>query len=126
MIIISVRNKYVERAMDRADREKWNSMGLNLLLLKMEAGDLPIVIRDGRIWGFEMDMQELERAYRKAWSFPDMQPPNCAHYIGYRMHQTGKYLYWKDSEGNYWYDTERGMAFKEAMEEARKKKMASS
>lgn len=111
--------------MDRVDREKWNNMRLNLLLLKMEAGNLPIVIRDGRIWGFEMDMQELEQAHRKAWSFPDIQPPNNAQYIGYRMHKTEKYLYWKDSEGNYWYDTERGMAFKEIMEEAQKKKMAS-
>lgn len=112
--------------MDRVDREKWNSMCLNLLLLKMEAGDLPIVIRDGRIWGFEMDRLELEEAHEKARSFPGLHPPENARYIGYQKSGTQKYLYWKDSRGNYWYDTERGMAFKEIMEEARKKKMASS
>lgn len=125
MSVQKMQNQYVERAMDEADRKRWNGMKLNFLLTKMEAGDLPIVIRDGRIWGFEMDRLELEEAYEKAWSFPGLHPPENARYIGYQKSGTQKYLYWRDSRGNYWYDTERGMAFKKSMEEAQKKKMAS-
>ncbi len=125
MPVRNMQNQYVERAMDEADRKRWNSMGLNLLLTKMEAGDLPIVIRDGRIWGFEMDRLELEAAREKAWSFPGLQPPENARYIGYQKIGTEKYLYWRDSRGNYWFDTEGGMAFKKEMEEIQKKKRAS-
>lgn len=125
MSVQKMQNQYVERAMDEADRKRWNGMKLNLLLAKMEAGDLPIVIRDGRIWGFEMDRQELEEAYEKAWSFPGLHPPENARYIGYRKSGTQKYLYWRDSRGNYWYDTEGGMEFKKRMEEVQKKKRAS-
>lgn len=112
--------------MTEADRRRWNGMQLYVLLQKMEAGELPIVLRDGCIWGYEMDAWELRQAYEKAWSFPEVRPPNNARYIGYQLHPTGRYLYWKDADGKYWYDTEGGMTFKKAMEEAQKrKKMAS-
>lgn len=125
VIIISA-DRYQERAMTEADRRRWNSMQLYMLLQKMEAGELPVVLRDGCIWGYEMDVQELEQACEKAWSFPDLHPPNNARYIGYQRHPTGRYLYWKDSDGKYWYDTERGMVFKRSMEEVQKKKKMAS
>lgn len=112
--------------MTEEERKRWNHMFLSILLQKMEAGDLPVVLRDGRIWGCEMDLQELETAHENAWSFPDLYPPNNARYIGYRRHPTGRYLYWKDSDGKYWYDTEGGMAFKRTMKEAQKKKKMAS
>ncbi len=108
--------------MTKGERCYMNHMPLYILIPKMDAGDLPLVLRDGAIWGYEMDMQELERAQERARSFPDLLPPNGARYIGYRLHRTGRYLYWKDSGGNYWFDTERGMAFKQEMEDAQKKK----
>lgn len=111
--------------MKEADRSRWNHMPLLLLLQKIETGDLPLVIRDGKVWGYEMDMEELERAYQNAWSFPALEPPNQARYIGFQKYPTGRYLYWKDAEGNYWYDTERGMIFKKEMKEVQKKKRAS-
>lgn len=87
----------------------------------MEAGSLPIVIKDGNIWGYEMDQWELDQASREAWSFSGLLPPNGSHYIGCRKEKTGKYLYWKDSAGNYWYDTEMGLKFKKIMEQAQRK-----
>lgn len=116
--MFSIFKNLTERAMEKTEREIWNRMDLDLLLLKMENGDLPLVIRDGRIWGYEMDLQELEKARNNAWSFPDTQPPNNARYIGYWKDGAEKYLYWRDSKGNYWFDTDRGMAFKKMMKEA--------
>lgn len=107
--------------MTKADRKHWNHMQIHILIRKMESGDLPLVIRDGRIWGYEMDRQEIDRAYREAWSFPGLMPPDGACYIGCRKNRTGMYLFWKDQAGRYWYDTERGMAFKRSMEEVQKK-----
>ena len=111
--------------MTKGERCFLNHMPLYILLQRMEAGDLPLVLRDGAIWGYEMDMQELETAQEQARSFPDLLPPGQARYIGYLKHRTGRYLYWKDSEGKYWYETERGMAFKQEMDNAQKKKRAS-
>lgn len=119
--------RYREHAMKEEDRKRWNRMPLYILIGKMEAGELLLVIRDGYIWGSEMDLQELGTAHGKARSFPGLSPPDGARYIGRRRCRTGVCLYWKDSGGNYWYDTERGQAFKAEMEAAQKKnkKMAS-
>lgn len=114
--------KYQERALSAKERKKWNYTPLHVLIQKMENGFLPIVIRDGYIWGYEMDMQELETAHENARSFPGLLPPDNARYIGYQRYGSGKYLYWKDSAGKYWYETERGMDFKREMEDAKKKK----
>lgn len=112
-----VAGRYKERAMTKPERRYWNCLPLMDLIQKMESGSLPIVIRDGIIWGCEMDRRELEQADRDARSFPGLLPPNGAHYIGRRK----KYLYWKDSAGNYWYDTERGMEFKKLMVQVQRK-----
>lgn len=96
------------------------------LLRKMEDGALPVVIRDGYIWGYEMDRQELEKAHREAWSFPGLSPPQGARYIGCRRRPTGLYRYWKDAAGKYWYESDQGMTFKQQMEEAQKKRKKAS
>lgn len=73
-----------------------------------------------------MDKQELEEAYRGARSFPDLTPPNKSYYIGCKKHGKDVYLFWRDESGNYWYETERGMAFKkEILNKQKKRKMAS-
>ena len=46
MPVRNMQNQYVERAMDEADRKRWNSMGLNLLLTKRR------VKRHGAFRGF--------------------------------------------------------------------------
>lgn len=91
------------------------------LIQKMEDGVLPVVIRDGYIWGCEMDRSVLDEAYSEARSFQGLSPPQGAQYIGCQRRPSGLYLYWKDREGKYWYETDRGMEFKRQMEEAQKK-----
>lgn len=122
VIMISGTDRYIERAMTQEEKRYWNRISLLDLLLKIESGSLPIVIRDGNIWGCEMDQRELDRAKEDARSFPGLSPPSGSCYIGYRKGKSGKYLYWKDSRGNYWYETERGMEFKRLMEQAKKQK----
>lgn len=100
----------------------WNRMPLCDLIQRMEGGALPIVIRDGCIWGCEMDRQELKTAHREAWSFPGLSPPQGARYIGCQRRPTGLYRYWKDAAGNYWYETDQGMAFKRDMAVVQQKK----
>lgn len=99
-------------------------MSLQDLVRRIEQGELPIVIRDGHIWGYEMDREELERAGKEARSFPGLQPPAGSRFIGSQRRHTGKYLFWKDQAGKYWYETEGGMEFKRQMELAQKKKTA--
>lgn len=70
----------------------------------------------------EMDRQELETAHREARSFPGMHPPMGARYIGYRREHGEVYMYWKDSSGKYWYDSDLQITFKREMEEAQKKR----
>lgn len=122
MIAISASDRYIERAMAQEERRSWNHLALIDLLLKMEAGSLPIVIKGGSIWGYEMDQWELDQASRDARSFPGLSPPAGSCYIGYQRRKSEKYLYWRDSRGNYWYETEGGMEFKRLMEQARKQK----
>lgn len=121
-LVITISGRYKERAMTKGERCYLNHMPLYLLIPRMDAGDLPLVIRDGAIWGCEMDMQELNIAKKKARSFPELIPPNRARYIGYLRHRTGRYMYWKDFRGNYWYDTEKGMILKQEMEERQKER----
>lgn len=121
MDTILVLNRYIERAFKSAEKKLWNEMVLNDLIQKMEDGALPVVIRDGCVWGYEMDRQELETAHREAWSFPGLSPPQGARYIGCQRRPTGMYRYWKDAAGKYWYETDQGTAFKREMEAAQKK-----
>jgi len=73
-----------------------------------------------------MDKLELEKVYKNARSFPDLAPPNRSYYIGCKKQGNDVYMFWKDESGNYWYETERGTAFKREIIDAQKKrKMAS-
>lgn len=110
-------------------------MPLYDLLRRMERGNLPLIIRDGCIWGYEEDQAELERAEKDAWSFPGLSPPDqAAYYIGAirKRRRTPEglcadvYRFWKDAEGKYWYDTDRGMAFKREMAAIQKKRKKAS
>lgn len=121
MEAIPAKNRYIERAFKAEEKKHWNGMPLCDLIQKVDGGALPIVIRDGYIWGHEMDRQELETAHREAWSFPGLSPPQGARYIGCQRRSTGLYRYWKDAAGKYWYETDQGMAFKREMEAAQKK-----
>lgn len=64
----------------------------------------------------------LEKVLQEAGSFPDLMPPNNAKEYGRVNDPTGTYIIYRDEEGNYYYDTVRGLEFKRQMEEARKKK----
>lgn len=68
-----------------------------------------------------LDKPELEEAYQLAQSFPDMSPPGQSYYIGCKKQGSELYLFWKDKQGRYWYETKSGMAFKREMLEAKKK-----
>lgn len=130
VIIILVQNKYIEEAFSKQDSARWNSMSLFGILQQMENGSLPLVIRDGYIWGQEMDREELDAAEKNARSFPGLSPPDNARYIGRRCHKintlitphTVTYLYWRCSNGKYYYDTIGGMKFKREMEAAQKRR----
>ncbi len=67
--------------------------------------------------------QALQEEVRKnAWSFRGLDPPNRAEEI-YRETCAGTmYIYYADAFGNYWYNTDRQIAFEKEMQEARKKR----
>lgn len=64
----------------------------------------------------------LEKVLQSASSFPDLIPPNNAQEYGRVNKPSGTYIIYKDTEGNYYFDTVHGLEFKRQMEEARKKK----
>ena len=53
----------------------------------------------------KVDKSELEEACQLARSFPDMSPPVQSYYIGCKKQGDELYLYWKDKQGRYWYET---------------------
>ena len=67
-------------------------------------------------------MKELETGFKEAKSFPGLNPPNNATLLG--KIQTPKDIVniYKDSQGNYWYDTENGRKFEMDMQERIKKR----
>ena len=67
-------------------------------------------------------MTDLEEAQQMAMSFPGVRPPNNAGYIGSIQGKTDQYNYFKDMNGNYWFDTDRQRAFESKMEEKLKAK----
>lgn len=64
----------------------------------------------------------LEEALKEAVSFPELTPPNNAKEYGRISTPTGIYIIYRDDEGNYYFDTVRGLEFKRQMEAARKNK----
>ena len=59
--------------------------------------------------------KELELAQKNAYSFTGLKPPNDAWYIGSKEKSGDTYHYYKDAEGNYYYDSEKGRKFEEEM-----------
>ncbi len=66
--------------------------------------------------------EELEIARDQARSFPGLMPPNNAALIGKEEKGRDTINYYKDSTGNYYYDTESGRKFEQDMQERRKKR----
>lgn len=51
-----------------------------------------------------MIQDELDLAWEKAWS-RQPQNPNDLSYIGMVVKGSREYLFYKDKQGNYWYDS---------------------
>ena len=59
--------------------------------------------------------EELELAKKEARSFPGLTPPQNAVLIGKEEKKNDTINYYKDSAGNYYYDTESGRKFEQDM-----------
>lgn len=64
----------------------------------------------------------LQEAREKAYSFPGLVPPNNAEPVGQIEEAHDTYFYYRDSEGNFYYDSERMRRFELEMQEAQKRK----
>ena len=64
----------------------------------------------------------LQEAIEKARSFGELRPPNQAVLIGSRVSDYDTIDYYRDDEGNFYYETHRGRAFKEQMARAEKER----
>lgn len=67
-------------------------------------------------------MEELEMAMKEARSFTGLKPPNNAKLFGKMKAAEDVVNIYEDSQGNYWYDTERGRKFEQEMQERAKKR----
>ena len=63
----------------------------------------------------------LQEAIKKATSFSSLRPPNQASFIGSRETSNDTIDYYRDDFGNFYYESHRGRAFKEQMEQANKR-----
>lgn len=67
--------------------------------------------------------EEFEQNIKTASSFPDLKPPNSAIEIGRKRYDNGlTFILYRDAEWNYYYETDRGLAFKYEMEKRRLEK----
>lgn len=64
----------------------------------------------------------LAEAWEHARSFPGLTPPNNAVYIGAVEKRGEKYFFYRDSAGNFYYDSERGRRFQLEMQERKKER----
>ncbi|MBO5390040.1 MAG: hypothetical protein J6A59_18245 [Lachnospiraceae bacterium] len=64
----------------------------------------------------------LQEAIEKARSFSGLRPPNQAILIGSRVSAHDTIDYYRDDDGNFYYETHRGRAFKEQMAKAEKER----
>lgn len=67
-------------------------------------------------------MSELITAMENAVSFSGAKPPSDASEIGRVLEDTGTYIFYRDSEGNYYYNTEAGLKFAKEIESAKRVK----
>ncbi len=75
-------------------------------------------IREGKSFGQALP----EEARKNAWSFRGLVPPNKAEEIYREICAGTVYIYYADDFGNYWYNTDRQIAFEKEMQEAQKKR----
>ena len=65
-----------------------------------------------------MDIENID--FGTARSFPGLKPPNEAVEIHREKHGSTIYYYYQDDEGNLYFETSKGYAFKREMIEAEK------
>lgn len=66
--------------------------------------------------------REMVKAQKEAYSFPGTRPPNGAWYIGSITKNNDTYNYYKDEDGNYYYDTDKERKFEVEMQQAQRKR----
>ncbi len=65
-----------------------------------------------------MDSYDIENIdWGSARSFPGLIPPNEAEEIARKKYGDNTYIFYRDSEGNLWYNTTKGIAFELEMQE---------
>jgi hypothetical protein len=67
-------------------------------------------------------MEEI--GIEEARSFPGLEPPNGAKEVARIKKSYGTYIYYRDKQGNCWYDSVEGMEFKRKIAEAERKQKA--
>jgi hypothetical protein len=70
----------------------------------------------------EKDTGEALEEKREYWSFPGQKPPNDAAEIGRKKVGDDVHIYYKDKYGNYWFASERILAFDREMQAAEKRR----
>ena len=68
------------------------------------------------------DEEELVFAYENAWSFPGSSPPVGSVFIGIMKTENNEYSFYKDKEGNYFYQSSRTMKIEKELADAAKKR----
>ncbi len=64
----------------------------------------------------------LEEARKEAWSFPGLEPPADAVYIGAVEDEDDITFYYRGSDGKFYYDTARNRRFELEMQERKKER----
>lgn len=67
-------------------------------------------------------MSALDNAIGNSMSFPGLKPPNNAYEIGQVVHGREVFIYYRGNDGEFYYDTASGQAFKRKMAEAEKRR----
>lgn len=72
----------------------------------------------------EVQTQDIENLRNRAWTFRGFTPPHNAKKVAEEMRRGERYEYFKDEDGNIWYETTSGREWKEkiAAWERQKKK----
>lgn len=66
--------------------------------------------------------REMIKAKREARSFEGLRAPNSAWYLGSEKSQNGTtYNYYKDKDGNYYYDSDQSRTFTVEMQAAERR-----
>ena len=66
--------------------------------------------------------EELEHAYKEAYSLGALNEPDSVELLGIKEEQGNKFYFYKGSDGQYYYQSESSIKVEEEMKEAMKKK----